>query len=192
MHKLYELLIPTWQEVILYLFGGLALMLAVNASALWQAMLSSANTDAITSQTIGLSMRQLVAHFTTLPNAQVVNAVIWGMTAGPGLMIAAALASFARSTSEDRREGETTFVEKLVIRLASGIGLVILTLLFIFDMLPSWSRTFVDHVAHATERWSNVPVALLIVAGVSLCLWALSVLCRAMALRIRVFSNVLE
>jgi uncharacterized membrane protein len=192
MHKLYELIVPTLQEVILYIFGGLALMLAVNASSLWQVVLNSTNTDVATSQTIGLSMKQLVAHFTTLPDAQLVNAVVWGMTAALGLMLATALASFVRSTSEDRHASEATFIEKLVIRLAAGVGLVLLVLLFLFKLLPSWSKTFVDHLGNATDTWSNVPVVLLIVLGVTVCLWALSVLCRLLALRIRVFSNVLE
>src|SRR4051794_40109413 len=100
MHKLYELIIPSWAEASLYMVISLIILLILNASMLWNALLNSAGADQATSQSIDGGLRSLITSLTTLSDPQLVNAFVWGATAALGLFVAVAIGGFVRSTRE--------------------------------------------------------------------------------------------
>lgn len=197
MHKLYELIVPSWAEVLLYLVFSLALLVILNAADLWNALLRSAGTDQATDKSINGGLHQLIAHVTTLSDPQLVNAFVWGATAALGLFIAVAIGGFLHATKQDaaglqnRRSG-VGFIESLLIRLSAVGGFIIAALFSIFGLLPVWSQLFVANLTHLSDRWSNGLSALCAWLGVAFAAYCLAILCRLATLRIRVFSSVID
>jgi hypothetical protein len=197
MHKLYELVVPSWAEAFLYLAVSLVLLLILNAGALWNALLHSAGTDTATMKSIDDGLRDLVTHLTTLSDPQLVNGFVWGATAALGVFLAVAIVGFMRSTRDSAsdlhsRRGEISFTESLVVRVAA-LGSVILTALFgVFGLLPVFSYLFVTRLTDLSASWQNGPTALLAWLGVATIGYLLAVLCRLVVLRVRVFSTTID
>lgn len=197
MHKLYELVIPSWAEALLYLAVSLILLLILNASTLWNALLNSAGADSATSKSIDGGLHGLISTLTTLSDPQLVNAFVWGATAALGVFVAVAIGGFLRATRDSAgdlrtRRGELGFAESLTARLAAIGGLILATLFGVFGLLPVLSYVFVVRLAHLADNWQNAPSALLAWLGVALCGYSLAVLCRMVALRVRVFSTTID
>jgi hypothetical protein len=197
MHKLYELIIPSWVEALLYLSVSLVILLIMNAGSLWNALLYSAGTDPATSQSIQSGLRSLVSTTTTLSNPQLVNAFVWGATAALGLFVAVAIGGFVRSTRESAidlhsRRGEISFVERLIVRLSAFGGAILAGIFGIVVILPVLSYVFIHHLLHMSEDWQNGPIVLLAWLGVALTGYVLAILCRLAALKVRVFSSIID
>jgi hypothetical protein len=197
MHKLYELIIPSWAEASLYMVISLIILLILNASMLWNALLNSAGADQATSQSIDGGLRSLITSLTTLSDPQLVNAFVWGATAALGLFVAVAIGGFVRSTRErasdlKSRRGEISFVESLVVRLAALGGAILAALFVALVLLPVLSYVFVTNLTHLSEQWQSGLVAALAWLGVALAGYAVAVLCRLAALRVRIFSSTID
>lgn len=198
MHsKLYELVVPSWAETLLYTTCSLILLFALNAGNLWRFVLDSAGTDTATAKSIDVGFKELVTKLTTLSDPQIVNAVVWGATAALGVMLAVALASFVQATAYDARslraqKSELSVVKKWVIRGASLISLMIAALIAGFVLLPVFSYLFASRVVDLFGAWHNLPVAVVSILGTALSAYVLAILCRLLVLRIRVFSTYID
>jgi hypothetical protein len=197
MHKLYELVVPSWAETFLYLAVSLVLLLILNAGALWTALLHSAGTDTATAKSIDNGLRVLVTHLTTLSNPQLVNAFVWGATAALGVFVAVAVTGFIRATRDSAsdlhsRRGEISFAEILTVRLAALGSTIIAALFGVFGLLPVFSYLFVTRLTDISASWQNGPTALMAWFGVATTGYLLAVLCRLVVLRVRVFSTTID
>lgn len=190
MHKVMELLLPSWAEAALYWVLGLLTLVALNAGGLWHLVLNASGTDSATAKSIDEGFRDLISRTTTLSDPQLVNAVVWGATAGLGVCITVAIIGFVRSTNEDAhaRSG----LERIAVRIISLLAVVLSTALTVFVLLPTFSYEFMSRTTHLIDSWTNTLIAVVAITGVGLCFYALAVLCRLLVLRIRVFSTVVE
>jgi hypothetical protein len=197
MHKLYELIVPSWAEAFLYLAVSLVLLLILNAGMFWNELLHSAGTDTATAQSIDSSFHDLVAGLTRLSDPQLVNAFVWGATAALGVFIAIAIAGFVRATRESAtglqsRSGEVSFAETTLARLAALGGAIIAALFAILGLFPVFSYVFATRLSHVPDNWQNGPVALLAWLGVALSGYLVAILCRLVVLRVRFFSAFID
>lgn len=190
MHKLFELLLPTKEEIILYPFGALLILGILNSVTIWNQVLRATQTDPATTQSISEGLRGFLERYTTLSNPQVVNGVVWALTGGLAFILVVALTAFIRTVQDDR--AEPTFLERFGIRLLSLGALVILGSLLITVVLPLTSRVFVRTTVHLAAAWYNIFQLLGALLLMALCLYIAAVLCRLVALRLRVFSTIID
>jgi hypothetical protein len=197
MHKLLELILPSWAEVALYSAIGFFGLILLNVSTLWRSLLQSSGVDVATATAIDESLRQTVREHTTLSDPQVVNGVVWAATAALGVCVALAITGFIRSENQDlhgaRKRGGAVFLfERLVARAGALACLVIAAILLFVFALPQLSHAFVVHITEPIAQWYNVPLAIACCLGAGVCVYVLAVLARLVALRVRVFSAVID
>jgi hypothetical protein len=196
MHKLYELIMPTKTEALLYATGSLLLLLIMNINGWWHLLLSDAVRDPATVRSIDGRFHDFIADHTSLTNPQLVNGFVWGATALMALSLALAVAGFihdaqVHSADLKTRNGEISFFERLFVRAAGSIGLTLGTILCLFEILPALSARFAAYLLRDYGIRS-----LLWILATTLCLalavYGLAIFCRLAALRVRVFSETID
>lgn len=193
-------IIPRIEEVIGYFVVGLLAVVALNVTGIIEVLYAVSQTGLDVQQIVSTSFVGLLSDIAQPLNGRLGNSVIWA-TMG---ILAFCLGSIAVAELQDLFDHEeqakvtssrfrstiwTEFVIRSVLRLLAIVGLITWVYLFVATVSPYVSRLMLNLLlADPVYLWGVVGV---LIGGIlfGLSFYTAALLCRFIALRVRVFSK---
>lgn len=192
--------VPTFFEILALVFVSLAMLLAINFNYFARNLYGATDYQTIT-QVISTSIRTRLQFLDGSHGGTIVVLLFW---MGIGLVVYLTLTVLGRVAQQMKqndsknqemvypslaaRQQETrSFSQQRVLRSVAAVFLFMWLFLFLRYLLPQATLSFISGLQNWPTPWQSV----LAVLGLAASLYLIVVLCRCIALRIRVFSSPL-